>query len=899
MKKIEDSIKQRNQALEERLKSLSDMPGISAIELLADSPQERAEDLALVRDALSAGIEVRRLGPIFSSVVADLSYMIDWAESFRFWPLLDQQLNFPQFQLSTDHNARHEIAEALDSFADEIAKNNLRPQGGFARQFPLMSRALLHAIIPRCAHRRMARLLKRATERGIINAQGEWPTEQLLLLSASLGDPLFFTGILEHPALSARIGPAILSPEPPIVGTWLARLKDDLFKDEVSAELLSAAREQLRSPKKTRNTTSELPAPPAEFILLVEQTIPTLCLEVGPFEAHTKLVDGLEQCARSGAQVSIQINDLRFVGGYLFNALRSSLALPLTLKNSAPQLSLLVDDGSPSQEVESYFSRFGAKLQTPLFFKEETPGRYTQTTSAIEGDTLYMVLELGSTAIARLIQIGFIESGLRGASSYTCLRGGVSSQANNVLSDLGLAISPKAIDCWPVLSPPIKRNRNKLTYPAGQDAWLLVKEKASALSATIGKPPGALLLQSYDESTTLVHIPAELIKNAKLTLSDGKSRSEFILESQREQTRDIDRWRVSLQPPNATIEQLLAGHCWLEVDSFPGVAIVVELRPEGGTASCLRFDDEASRDPFVVAYRLRASASLWNEGNGSIFGPDGVPEKVQIIAWSEDEPGAVRQVALLRKQPQSELFEWTPRLRLRLEEAVEDTSFERLDFSRGQAAFIGVSPPTSSDEGIYIARSGQFIAAVCCSSEGRRVPRLPEISRAHRGNKEALLLLDRLRAIEVASISPKTSLATGLLLRRSAARRLERALIASLCGAGWLSLEDEAAQLPRESSAIAEKLAPLLWLPKRRLIEMVEESESSNLLDELLELAGQSKEPQNARHLLLLFCLRPMAAPSRDAECICWAWANTQRARIVRFCALLQQPNEQLEDLST
>lgn len=117
---------------------------------------------------------------------------------------------------------------------------------------------------------------------------------------------------------------------------------------------------------------------------------------------------------------------------------------------------------------------------------------------------------------------------------------------------------------------------------------------------------------------------------------------------------------------------------------------------------------------------------------------------------------------------------------------------------------------------------------------------------------------------------------------------MERAFVASLCGSAWLRVEDRVQEDRVDVPDLAKALAPMLWVSEAWLADLLDESadEPYDLLGELLGDDVKESDAVAARHLLLVFYQRGMASPRLDENAVKWAWADAQRARLVRACYL-------------
>ncbi len=905
MSDLDSALRARNDALEhlqaELLKAEQD---VLAIELCSESEEQRRDDRGLVRRALEEGRAPSDIGPLFVAVIADLTYDVDWGDQFEFWPLLHQKLGSARLRLTDNNEDRHKVAAVFQAFAR--TGSIVVPAGAFAAQFPLMSWPLLHAGLPRCAHRPMSRLIERATARGILSTNtSDWPADEVLNLGTTIGIPLFLQGLLEHPGVSKRIGSTLLEVayEERRSG-WLRRLAEDIYADRAVKDCLDAAKKRLERSRAGRRVTQEALAPHRELVLERVADGYQLSLEIGPLEEHLQAVPGLEDFAQQYGALRVRCNGNARPGGFLMNALRSRMTEVLPWQGGA----LIVEiearpyddrpDGIP-QKIRDYVARAKLEQQLPALFRTEAEDRLVLSREATHGEEVAVILRAGDGRAAALHTAGFAKEKLVPEAPVLVLRGPVSGPAAGHLAALGFTVSPPRVSLRPVLVPPLLRERSRLVYPEGQDAWLSVEGLPGGAETRAVVRSGSsrveMEMRRSPHGPPIVRVPAGNIQAARsrLEIIDGAGATlcttDIVARAVGTSTAEPARWQATLHPTSASIEHLLAGMCWLEIDALPEVDVEVEIA-FAGSSVITRDVFEPPVSLFQGAKQLEAMIDRLSETEKERAAAG---EPLIMRARASDEPGAFHEIARLGPAKDPLRFDANgDHLVLVSEEGPGTPDIWRLTLEARGAQRAQAPPSWAREPGIYLAMAGEVWAAACIAGGSSLLPRAPRLREVRRGRERCLEVLRMLRAVDMARLWPKGSLGQALFSRRLAAVALERELVASLCGLEWARREEEAAQQELEGDALVEAFAPMLWLDPDHLLgelDVVDDPLAS--MEVLLPHVGakSSNDRDLAKHLLLVFYARGMASRRRDRECIEWAWASAQRARLVRLCFLAAQ----------
>jgi hypothetical protein len=914
MNDVASSLHARNAAIERLREELSQTEeDVLAIELCDASDEQRQEDRALVRQALDEGQSPSDIGALFVAVIADLTYDVDWGDQFQFWPLLHQRLGSDRLRLTDNNEDRRRVAAVYKAFASK--GNVAAPRGAFAEQFPLMSWPLVHAGLPRCAHRPMARLIERATARGILSAgSNDWPADEVLSLGARTGVPLFLQGLLEHPGVSKRIGSSLLDAASGERSSgWLRRLAEDIHADGAVKDCLDAAKKRLERPRAGRTVAAAQREPTRAIVLERVADAYQLNLEIGPLEADLQAIPELEDFAEKYGALRVRCSGTTKPGGFLVNALHSRITQVLPWKGGA----LLVEieatpyDGSSDdvpQKIRNYFVRAKLEQHLPALFRPEAESRLVLSREATQGEEVVVILQAGDTRAAALHEAGFIREKLVPEAQVVVLRGLVSGPVAKTLAALGFSVSPPRVSLHPVLVPPVIRERSRFVYAEGQDAWLSVEGLPGDVEARAMVRSGStridVEMKRPPHGAPVVRVPARNIQaqRSRLEIVDDTgtalSSVELVARAAGASITAPPRWHAVLNPLSASLEQFLAGMCWLEVEALPGVHVEVEIVAPGSVV--------IARHRFVPPVSLfdgaRQLQTMVEELDSAEQARIAAGEALIVRARAADEPGALREIA--RLGPAKDPLRFEPNgdhLVLVSEEGADTPELWRLTLEPHGAQRTQASPSWSREPGIYVGTSGEDWAAACIADGSSSLPKTPRLHEVRRGRDRCLEILRLLRAVDVARLWPKASLGRALFARRRAAVTLERELVATLCGLAWARREEEAAQQGLEGEELLKAFAPMLWInPDHILGELDVVDDPISSMDALLPHIGarSNADRKLAKHLLLVFYQRGMATRGLDRECIEWAWASVQRARLVRLCFLAVQDPFQRANLS-
>lgn len=866
---------------------------LAAIEVVPDDAGRRDEDLRLVRGALDDGASPSDLGSVVVTVATNFAYEVDWKDQFCFWPRMHEHIRSGALDLRDDPAARRAVERAFQGFTRRW--RGVRPVGGLRDHFPLMSWPLVHAVMPWCAQRHVARVLERAAAEGLLpdDAASPWPEGAVETLASSMRVPVFVAGLIENPTVLARLGRALLGDAPrPDAPTWVRRLRRNVEGDAVARSLVSAARESQRERVSARS--SRAPGLPVSLMMqVVGEHELGLWASLGPYGRAVGSTSEALAFARAGASLLARVDGRDAGGAPLFNALTAPVLVEVKWAGSALRLqpSARAYEGSDVPETLKRAEEGAERaFSLPLLFHREDERRFALAASSVHiGDDVAVLAASASSLADRLKARGFAPCSVRGAPHLLALVGKASDAAAPDLADASVTVKERAPVLVPALFPPLRRDGERLVYRAGRDLWLILRDSAEALTAAVvdaGDAEAEAEVGIGDAGEALIRVPAAALSlglNKVRAFSRSRARAhvsvEVIIEAPAQQL-GLSRWRVALHPAGASVEHLLANQCWLEVEAMPGVRVEVELS-RGTEARSLTLD-EGDRGPFDTATRLRElAAELIPPGDDALGG-------VEVRARSVDEPEGWASVATLGASDTGLHFVVTGAAPAVLAPD-DEPKLWGIEFGADGISMAPVAEVELSTDGLYLAMAGESRAALCSCGARSRIPRLPKAMRFTRSVERTVDLLGTLRAVDVAALWPERTRASGVMLRRAAARAIERELVGSLCGASWVRMEDERLEESDELDALTSKVARLLWLDERRLKELVDDEgeDPLDLLRALLEETGERGDAPEARHLALTFYQRGMTSRARDEAAARWAWSGVRRARVARACYLL------------
>ena len=867
---------------------------LAAIELCAENKEEREKDLRAVRDALADGTPPTEIGPLFVTVVADLTYEIDWGDQFKFWPHLAKSIAVSAFDVANDHDRRRDTADAFDAFAERFG--GVYPVGSFSSQFPLMSRPLVHSMLPRCAQRHVARLLARASSDGDIPNDGEspWPVDHLVELGESLSLPLFVRGLLENRAVLEPAGRALLGLTGSDPANWARRIADTVRADAVTQDLVDRARRSVRS---TIERQRALVSPRVSVALtqpLAGDGPAMMWIELGPLAAAERAVEGLGAFARTGAVLRTVVNKKALDERPMIAALAGPLVLvyPTVEHPIAVSFTARAFVGAVPEAVSAYLARGVRDLKLPLILKARGAARFTEfeVNEPIEtGTDMVIVLSEGAPMAQDLSALGFerIESSVAGLAM---MRGVASESAASALALWGVAVRPPTIDVEPVLIPPSRRRRDELTYPPRAEAWLRVRGACSPGLRVEAEPSSGVTVFVTEDGEYIVRVRADEAVDLRFfygAASRAAARANIRFESI-DDGAQATRWRAALQPSDATTAHLVERLCWVRVESLPGVSVCFDLVATfGGT--CRKAS--ATARPEDVSTPLASMQFLNRLLDAAAVDPDDAPpEQITLTGWCEDEPERARVVARVGPSTAAVRFEPTE-AGLSVASSAGAATLSRIEITTRGVLSTTCADAVAREPGLYVASLEGVHVAACVAERNRRLPRLASITpppRSLDGLRESLALM---RALDVAVIWPTDAFAHGLLVRRAAVRAVEQALIGTLCGEEWLQHEERLAAPGVDRIGGLARLKYLTWISEQSFDDAIAEAEDGEdpfavVSVALTDVSLTTSELEAARHLMLLFYRRGLASSSGDERAMRFAWSNRQVARVIRLAYL-------------
>lgn len=868
---------------------------LAAIEVVPDDAGQRDDDLRLVREALDEGASLASLGTLLVTVVTDFAYEVDWKDQFSFWPRLHDHLRSRALNLH-DHAARHGVATAFERFS--LAHRGVSPVGELARHFPLMAWPLVHAVMPWCAQRHVAHVLHRAASMGIIpdDPDAPWPEGQAEALAASMPIPLFAQGIIENPSVLRRLGRVLLEHERGPTGpAWIQRTRRRVDQDAITRSTLAGAKAIHRG--RVAGRAARTPSIPVTLALQAEgpsMSSLSLWASMGPYGRAVASSPEVLAFARSGAALVARANGADAGKAPLFNALTAAALVELKWRDGAltvqPSARPFEGTGVPAilKQAEEGAAR---TFEPPLVLRGEDARRYVHAEGVTLGDNVAVLAAPGSELAATLQSKGFVVSGVRG-TSLVALFGEVGDAIADVLSAAHVAVRARVPRLEPALLPALRVEGERLVFRAGRDVWLRLLDAPA--EATLR----AVLVRREDRSTvevevgeaasgdTLVRVPRDLLSpgvQSVRVFAGGRERALASVEIAVEAGAPdvgLARWRLALNPNDASIEHLRAGQCWLEADAIPGVQVEVALRAAGRSVSAPL---ESITQGALGSARFIADLAdrlITNEAESV--------DRVELCARAVDEPESWVTIADLSATCDALRFDLSAGTPVVI--APDGApQLVRLRFAAGGVETLPAAPDELRGSGIFLARVGASSAALCVCEAAQRVPRLTAATRFDRSIARSVELISTLRAVDVAAVWPESSRGYGTVMRHAAARMIERELVGSLCGRAWIAIEDDLPAREQDPATIATMMASLLWVDARWLRERVEDcpEDPLELLHELLERIGDVAGEPDGRHLTLTYYRRGMTSPSRDEAAVRWAWASVRRARAARACYLV------------
>ncbi len=872
----------------------SDEEALAAIEVVPDDGGQRDEDLRLVREALDGGASPRSLGAVFVAVVTNFAYEVDWKDQFCFWPKMHDYLRSTGLNLH-DHAARRSVASAFERFSR--ARRGVTPVGELAEHFPLMAWPLIHAVMPWCAQRHVARVLERAATDGLIpdDPTSPWPEGRVEALAASMRLPVFVVGIIESPSVLARVGRVLLGDtQRAEVPAWVRRLRRSVDHDAVTRSLVAGANETRR--ERARGKGSRTPGLAVSLLLQAEGSAGEalrLLTSIGPYGRVIGASSEVLAFARAGAALVARVNGADARGVPLFNALAAPALAEVIWKGATLRVQPAARpfEGSDVPDVLKRAETDSAREFTaPLVFRREDEGRYALVAGSVSVGDRIAVLAVHASALSDALKArGFAPTRVRGAEQFTALVGVASEAIAGELSAGQVTVDARGPTLEPALIPALRRDGERLVFRSGRDVWLRLVDApvGVVLRAEVVRAGEvqAVEVGEGESGDILVHVPSGMLSvglQSVRVFAEGRTRSianiEALIESPSQES-GLTRWRVALHPADASLEHLREKQCWLEVESIPGVRVEVELRCRGRVCSTTLEPDE--RGALLTARRLQGLSS-------QIFASDAqVIEQVDLRARACDEPESWLTVATLGASDASLRFDLSSKLPSVV--APDDApSLVRLEFRPDGLGYQAATFESLREAGLYLATVGASRAALCVCEDLRRVPRPSRARRFARSIERSLELLSTLRAVDVAAVWPEASLSSGVLMRRASARVIERELVGSLCGRAWVDIEDAIDAGERDLDALSKQMSSLLWVDEPWLRERIEDVEDPlELLRELLERIEERPDAPEARHLTLSFYQRGMTTRRLDEAAVRWAWASVRRARAARACYLV------------
>jgi hypothetical protein len=833
---------------------------------LVEGPVEGAELRALVKEQLVARAQPSEIGLAFVAAIADAAYEVDWTDHFRFWPLLDEQLE-THGAFSPGRELAIATRNAFARFTDGYG--GVRAAGRFADAFPYMSWPLFHAVLPRSAQRHVARLLERATREGFsLRDEGRG----LATLSAVMGAPVFVQGLLGHERLSPRLTGLLVSGDAGGSRGVRRRILDDLREDEEARELLARARARSRAPRAAR-----IPARTALPLVLVEigPGEARLCVEIGPLVGAPEAV---RDVAASGGTLMVASRRAGLSSETLDAArvLASPAVTPLLGARMGDEgyLRARANEGSLDPSVSEWLERCVVRVARGELLVESPPGEFRALAGVeVEHGRRVAILD---TAGGRAPAEGFTRASIDSTPGLEAWLG----VARPELLPSGVALAARG-SLRPVLVAPARVEPGRLTYAPRDDAWLSLEGAAEPPSSARLRDAEIPIVQTAGRA--LIHVPCGMLTETPGVVSvlgaEGGLLANIELQ-EGEATERVEevRWRAHVEPPGATIDTLLAGSLWLRAWAAPGATLALTLEAGGHVVETL-VDDSSLASPLAGGRLLRR---MGRRLCGCI---GGTLDAARLYARATDEPAASRLIANLEQVPRDATLVLIEQGGGLVAVGVEDESLVTVEALRVTAAGLErtpISPGGSlpNEDQVLVAHCGDALATLVWAPGRTRPERWPVPRTVRRGRAYSGELVALLRALDRATLAPHTS-ARALLLRHTAMSALERALVSALCGPNWAAGEDQG----------LTSLVPLIHAPREDLDGWLEGgTDPFELLGEIWERMEAAElalgEIELGRHLLLILQNRAAAPVGQDAAAVAWASEDATRARLVRLASL-------------
>ena len=847
--------------------------------------EERTELISTVRKELERGASPNDLGLCFVVAMAELAYDVDWTDSFRFWPLLQVQLGVSRFDLARQAEQRACTAAVQRAISEHRL---IIPDGRFAKRCPHMSLLLFNAAIPRCCHRRMARLLRESVEAGV-SLTHRASTERL---------PMYLRGLLEHPALAARVEGELTATAQP--SATMVRVLGDIerAKDEEARRDLEAARQGAQA----RRRLSGRPLLACRRVLVTAPKL-VLVLEVPPLEelsgGFTAILEraagayatiGGRICSKSTATVGEEIS-----GGYLVNARTQGcqIALPFCSSIDAElQVELVVRDQAGAVDIEASAALGGlCPIKSPCVFAAREGSRYDEVAALSPGDEIVVLCHRDSLIAAASVELIAPSVSL---GNWALLAGEATAEVAEAL-DIPWDAS-NATRLLPVLVPPILRRSAEVVYQEGDDAWILLYcAEPLGLASIDHEDCGTVSVrQELSSREILFRIvatagPATARSSITAVTAEGTIVAKLSIRwTKRPFARPV-AWLAKVTPADATATQLSGGHCSLWVWDPLGRDIETELLLTSGYSARATYSVTSQG---ILSHRLPSLAGNFRGAAQGDVASGGV-EAVRLRVWPHGAEADATEFVFAADIP-------VARFDVRDLDALILTS----DPGEGSNHLTYVHPDGSCQtsvltwcdvidgmaaEGLYLVTRAGRTSSLIWAGEGAAQVVLPPPISCERSLAIALAVTSWLRALDVGTTGPRARSARAHSLQAAWVQHLEYALVRVLCGERWLA--EEVATEGLDTRASIERLASLapvscldiadLWLGTPAEIE-------PRLMETLegLEKGENERIQSAAKHLLQLFMNRCAAPATVDAAALSWALADQALARLVRLISV-------------
>lgn len=891
-------------------------PELCAIELADDAGSPAR--VQVVREALEAGASPDQLGVTFVVVAAELAYEVDWGDHYSFWPRLDDLLGCRAWRF--DHAHRLACTAAFARFADEYA--GLRPSGQFALSCPHMSWPLFHAVLPRTAHRRMAKLLAAAAADPdlVVAADGcldEQSLATLLRRFAAQGDhPAYFEGLLAHPTLMGRLGARLLRPERAAVAAadspLIRRIFEDLQRDALADQVFKGARAEAST--RAQEVLASLPAIPLSLGVTIEHSKASLRLEVGavPAEARASrsLVAALEH---PQVRVDAEVGTERVACGASSNLLFGPVSAPVRWPEGSNELCVtLSPQGTEDKDLKKYLGRSTFRAGLPLAFVDRLGAGVFDLANEVEPGARVAVLTHRAVAVGHEMlasTLGLHPVPVTGAAAVVALIGdlapGPAEAVRRLATELRVRIAMRKPDLAPCLTPPLRAGSGWAEWPDGVCAFLLLPgtTEGADYSAQFVAADATRALETCRTAAGLVVVIPAALGAGRASVREGAAAPiNFEVRRRAPQTfRDaVQRLRVALVPPHATIGHLLADACGCDLTALPGVHPRISLRVDDEVVAADL--DSAVMSPLATADVL---GQLWRRLGGAAAAR---PARVQISVEDSAAPASAVTFTLREASGDLSFNELNEVASVHATGEVPVVSLERSALSAAHMRDSGTplspsQPILRSAPGLYIARAadGQE-AALFWATDGDESAAEMSPADGEGGAGPAREAAAYLRLIERAAVGPRRHAGAAMLVRERATFAVRRQLVHALCGARWAAAAASWEAVRTTRTVLAEQAAPLIWTRRTWLHEELPliAGEAKDLVEATRTMCEQGvgdalgrTDADRARHIALLMTRASLAAPEADEECIRWAAENPVRGRIIHLLALaLRAPGD-------